>query len=316
MDVAVVGAGVLGLTCAVRLAEAGHRVKVTTAAAPADTTSAVAAALWYPYRAWPAESVTRWAARSRTVFAELAADCGTGVLLRAGRELLRSPAPHPWWAAAVPDLRRLTPEELPPGFVDGFGFTAPVIDMSRYLAWLLSRAGSLGVSIVVRRLSTVDDAEGDVVVNCTGLGSREFAGDQSLVPVRGQVVRLANPGLTEWLLDEDDPAGMTYVVPRHDDVVCGGTADVGADSGDPDRAVEAAILSRARALVPALVGAPVVSRGIGYRPTRPTVRVEVEDTARRPLVHCYGHGGAGVTLSWGCADDVVALLPDDQRTIG
>lgn len=303
-DIAVVGAGVAGLTCAVRLAEAGHRVEVSTAVPPAETTSAVAAALWYPYRAWPVEDVTRWAARSRDVFSALAADESTGVLLRSGRELLRSPGPDPWWASAVPDLQRLRASELPAGFVDGFSFVAPVVDMSRYLRWLVTRLESLGVDIVVRRLSTVDDAAGDVVVNCTGLGARDLCGDLSVVPVRGQVVRLANPGLTEWLLDEEDPAGLTYVVPRQDDVVCGGTADVGADSGDPDPAVEAAILARAVALVPELTGLPALSRAVGFRPTRPAVRLERVGR----VVHCYGHGGAGVTLSWGCADDVADLV--------
>ncbi|CAN5260122.1 FAD-dependent oxidoreductase [soil metagenome] len=304
MRVAVVGAGVLGLTCAIRLAEAGHQVSVLTADEPARTTSAVAAALWYPYRAWPLADVTRWAAASRVVFESLAADPATGVLLRNGRELLRSPGPDPWWAAAAPDLRRLAPSELPAGFADGFTFVAPVVDMSRYLAWLLDRTQSLGVSTVLRRLSSVDEADGDVMVNCSGVGARDLVGDSSVVPVRGQVVRLANPGLTDWVLDEQDPAGLTYVVPRRDDVVCGGTADEGAESGAPDPAVEAAILSRAAALVPALAGAPVLSRAVGFRPTRPSVRLEREWR----VVHCYGHGGAGVTLSWGCAEDVRDLL--------
>jgi len=308
MQVAVIGAGVIGLTCAIRLAEAGHRVQVSTATPSAQTTSAVAAALWYPYRAWPAEAVTRWAARSRAVFADLSRDVDTGVLLRSGRELLRAPAPRPWWADAVPELRRLTADERPAGFADGFTFTAPVVDMSRYLTWLHARIEALGVAVVVRRLSTVEDVVGDAVVNCTGLGAREVVGDASLVPVRGQVVRLANPGLTEWLLDEEDPAGLTYVVPRIEDVVCGGTADEGAGSGEPDPVVEARILSRARALVPELADAPVLSRAVGLRPTRPEVRLERENRGGRPVVHCYGHGGAGVTLSWGCAEDVAAQL--------
>ena len=58
--VIVVGAGVVGLSCAVRLLEAGHRVDVVARDLPLETTSAVAAALWYPYRAYPFERVTAW----------------------------------------------------------------------------------------------------------------------------------------------------------------------------------------------------------------------------------------------------------------
>jgi len=306
MRVTVVGAGVVGLTCAVRLAESSHAVSVVTAAEPAGTTSAVAAALWYPFRAGPVEAVTRWAAHSRIVFEGLV---GTGgVLLRRGRELLRTPAPDPWWATAVPDLRRLAPAHLPAGCVDGFSFVAPVVDMGRYLVWLAARLESLDVDVAVRRISDLAEVDGDAIVNCSGLGARELVGDRSLVPVRGQVVRLANPGLTDWVLDEEDPDGLTYVVPRMDDVVCGGTADEGAEAGGVDALVEAAILARARVLCPELADAPVLSRAVAFRPTRPEVRLEREDVAGRPVVHCYGHGGAGVTLSWGCAEDVIALL--------
>lgn len=302
MKVTVVGAGVIGLTCALRLAEAGHAVTIVSAAPSERTTSAVAGALWYPYRAWPLDSVTRWAGRTRRVLAELAADPATGVVVRHGRELLRSAGPEPFWAAAAPDLRRLTAAELPPGYADGFTLSAPVVDMGRYLRWLRRRFVG---DVVVRRVSSLADVGGEVVVNATGLGAAELVGDDALVPVRGQVVRLAAvDGVTEWTLDEEDPAGLTYVIPRLDDVVCGGTVDSGAAEGTIDADTEAAILARCRALVPALADAPVVSRGLGWRPVRPVVRLERIGR----IVHCYGHGGSGVTLSWGCADDVVALV--------
>jgi D-amino-acid oxidase len=151
------------------------------------------------------------------------------------------------------------------------------------------------------------DGDGPIVV-AAGLRSGELTGDRDLVPVRGQVVRLANPGLTEWLLDDEHPDGMTYVIPRGTDVVCGGTDERGNTDLAPDDATERAILARARALVPALRDAPIVSRGVGLRPVRPTVRLDREEHEGRPVISCYGHGGAGVTLSWGCAADVTALV--------
>jgi D-amino-acid oxidase len=126
--------------------------------------------------------------------------------------------------------------------------------------------------------------------------------------VQGQVVRLADPGLAGWLLDEDNPAGLTYVVPRGDDVVVGGTAVEGVTDTEPDPDVETAILERACALVPELRGARVLSRAVGLRPGRPTVRLDRTVVDGRPVIACYGHGGSGVTLSWGCAADVAALV--------
>ena len=66
------------------------------------------------------------------------------------------------------------------------------------------------------------------------------------------------------------------------------------------------MLHRACALVPELEGARVVRHKVGLRPARPEVRLERVGE----VIHCYGHGGAGVTLSWGCADDVVGLAGD------
>ena len=130
--------------------------------------------------------------------------------------------------------------------------------------------------------------------------------DPSLTAVRGQVVRVTAPVVDEWLLDQSDPQRLVYVVPRERDVVLGGTAEEGAEGLEPDPATSAAIRARCAALVPALRDAPVVGVAVGLRPVRPTVRLEAEGR----VVHCYGHGGAGVTLAWGCAGEVAALLAD------
>jgi D-amino-acid oxidase len=308
MTTSVIGGGVIGLTCALELARAGHAVRVLTADPVERTTSAAAAALWFPYRAAPAEAVLRWAATTLGVLTELAADPATGVLLVPGTVVSRTPEPDLWWAPAVPQHRPSTPDELPPGVPAGTRCTLPVADMGRYLAWLLAACRATGVEVEFTRVRRLDEVPGDVVVLAAGLASGPLLGDDSCVPVQGQVVRLADPGLDGWLLDEDNPAGLTYVVPRGADVVVGGTAVDGATSTEPDPAVERAVLDRACALVPALRGAPVLSRTVGLRPGRPTVRLERLDVGGRPVIACYGHGGAGVTLSWGCAADVVLLV--------
>jgi D-amino-acid oxidase len=69
-----------------------------------------------------------------------------------------------------------------------------------------------------------------------------------------------------------------------------------------------AIRERAVAVVPALRHARVVGGAVGLRPARASVRLEAEERSGGTVVHCYGHGGAGVTLAWGCAEEVVALV--------
>jgi D-amino-acid oxidase len=105
-------------------------------------------------------------------------------------------------------------------------------------------------------------------------------------------------------MDDDHPEGMVYVVPRGTDVVCGGTAVDGDESLEPDPDEAERILARCREVVPELAEAPVLGHAVGVRPGRTVVRLEREGD----VVHCYGHGGAGVTLSWGCADEVVGLV--------
>ena len=293
MRVVVVGAGVVGLTTAVCLRSLGVEADVVARDAPDATTSAVAAALWYPYRALPADRVTAWSAAT---YAELARLAGrAGVRMLAGTEVVDPDAPDPWWREAVPDLRRAAA---------GLRFTAPVIDMSVHLPWLAERLCALGGSIERRAVGSLDELDADAVVNCAGLGARELAGDGTLTAVRGQIVRVAAPDVTEWLVDQREPERLVYVVPRERDVVLGGTAQEGDEDRAPDPATTDAIRARCAEMVPAVRDAPIVSVAVGLRPARPSVRLEADGR----VVHCYGHGGAGVTLAWGCAVEVAALL--------
>jgi D-amino-acid oxidase len=295
--VLVIGAGVIGLTAAVRLREAGIDAHVVAREPPAETTSAVAAAVWYPYLALPRERVTAWSARTYTVLAGLADVARSGVRMRRGTEIAAPDAPEPWWRGAVPDFARTD---------EGFRFTAPVADMSEHLPWLVDRLGDLGGTLRRAAVGSLEQAlaEAPVVVNCAGLGAAELAGDRALRPVRGQVVYVEAPAVAEWLVDDVDGGAPAYVVPRERDVVCGGTAEEGEWDRTPDPATAEAILKRCAARVPALRGARVLGGAAGLRPVRPAVRLEADG----PVIHCYGHGGAGVTLGWGCAEEVVELV--------
>src|SRR4051794_23197535 len=133
--VLVVGAGVIGLTAAIRLREAGVAADVVARDPPAATTSAVAAALWYPYRAFPRERVAGWSARGFEVMRALADEPGSGVRMRWGSERVAPGAPDPWWRDAVPTFARTE---------DGWRFAAPVADMSVHLPWLVRRLEALG----------------------------------------------------------------------------------------------------------------------------------------------------------------------------
>jgi D-amino-acid oxidase len=307
--IVVVGCGVAGLSCAVLLAEAGHAVEIWAAALPPRTTSNVAAAFWYPYQAFPRERALRWAGVSYRRFVALAGRPETGIRLRRLVDLYREPVAEPWWADAVPEHTRLAPDERPAGFAEAFAFASPVVDTRFYLPWLMQRFAAAGGTVVERRLQRFDEAlaRAPVVFNCTGLGARTLASDPEVFPIRGQLVHVLAPQITDIVLDEHGPDGLTYMVPRGDHCVLGGTSEPHDDDTAPRPADSAGIVERCARIDPRLRNAPRLAEVVGLRPGRSSVRVEAEPHGDGLVVHDYGHGGAGVTLSWGCAEEAVGL---------
>jgi D-amino-acid oxidase len=152
-----------------------------------------------------------------------------------------------------------------------------------------------------------------VVVNCTGIGARDLTDDTDLHPVRGQVVR-AEPGITARFFGaEEAPGGLAYIIPHADCTVLGGTDDTDAWDLTPDPRVAEAILARCAVLEPAVARARVLGHAAGLRPVRSAVRLEAERRADGVVVHHYGHGGSGVTFSWGCAEDAARLVETAMR---
>ena len=305
-DVIVVGGGIIGLTAACRLRERGADVTVWTSDDLHRTVSAVAAAAWYPSRTAFDQRVLAWAAATYDQFHRDAFERVPGVLVRETRNLERSGATgEPWWAPAARGVRYLPAE---PPWTREVRFRAPLVEMGTYLPWLRERLLAAGVRVVRRRIDRLEEAlvEAPVVVNATGLAAGALCGDPDVLPARGQIVLVANTGIYTSVRDEGGPG--TYVHPRSRDVVLGGTWQEGDWSTTPDPATRDAILDRCRALVPELAGAPVVGERVGLRPVRRGgPRVEAEKWPGGTVVHAYGHGGAGMTLAWGCADEVAAL---------
>jgi D-amino-acid oxidase len=306
MQILVIGAGVAGLSSALRLAEAGHAVHVRARERPPETTSAVAAAIWYPYLAEPADRVREWAGVTLREFVRLAADPATGIVLRDGLEVFRHPVDDPPWASVVPGFRRAVRNELPPGYADGYAMRLPVIDMSVYLRWLERRLLASGAGITQRTVCSLGEigGEADLVVNCSGLGARDLCHDHELFGVRGQVIVVEAPAVSQFRIDD---ATVTYIIPRLRDVVLGGTAEDHVYDTRIDAASAASIRAHCERLNPLVSNAPARAHKVGIRPCRPSVRLERERLDGMPVVHNYGHGGAGVTLSWGCADEVASF---------
>jgi len=198
--------------------------------------------------------------------------------------------------------------EMPDDFLHGFSFLTWMVEMPKYLEYLRQTFAGYG-NITLRNVRSLDEAfaDHDLVVNCSALGSRDIAGieDKSVYPVAGQIVQIPRTIERTILFDTES---VTYIVPRGDNTILGSTAQKNLYDRTPVAETTDDIVKRCRAFFPNVANKEIQEEKVGLRPARSVVRLEAEDMpGGKRLIHNYGHGGAGVTLSWGCANDVVAL---------
>jgi D-amino-acid oxidase len=312
-DVLVVGAGVTGLTTAIRLSESGRSVRVISEHDSLFTTSAAAGASWSP-SVVEDPRMLEWARTSRVMFEQLAGyGPRTGVRLVRGLETDVRPIDPPIWAVEIPDFQMCGPASLPPGYATGWQYTIPVVSMLTYLAYLKEWLKRRGVTVEIGRVTSFAAWAGAAraIVNCTGLSSRDLVPDAEVYPTRGQLLVVRNldiDGIDQFFQDNPIGSDLTYFFPHGDHVVLGGCAVEHAADLEPDPDIAEGILKRCGAIDPRLLRMRKIEDRVGLRPTRATVRLERDDRGGFTVVHNYGHSGNGVTLSWGCAEEVCQLL--------
>lgn len=345
--VAIVGGGVSGLTCGVHFAERGHRTVIFAKEIGQQTTSGAAAALWFPYDVEPANKVIPWALETFRTLMNFARDSDSGVSMIELRQFSRTEQIQiPKWAIPLgarrlsssvmssgdkngvageaatstgrPEAERtgseriISLDRMPAEFATGFALNVPLMDTTIYLDYLASRFleadGQIIENMSFEKLEDVDP-KSDLVINCAGIGARELVHDADLEPHRGQVAIVPRIKRLRYAVVCDDTPLM-YAIPRTNDCVFGGTNELSDNLAVDDATTTRIVAECARTL--RLEKPDVLVERVGLRPFRKSgVRVERTGLSDgRTVVHNYGHGGAGFTLSWGCADEVFQLASD------
>ncbi|KAG6547852.1 hypothetical protein Mapa_010671 [Marchantia paleacea] len=229
---------------------------------------------------------------------------------------------------------------------DAYQHLAPVIDTDQYMRWLTCRVVSLGAELRhAESMHCLLDIEAellhqfkaDAIINCTGLGAIVTAADDNVYPLRGCLIRVKNDGSSMPKVSkalcvphDDSKAGtgnsedLVFIVPRSEEVlILGGSVEPnewGLDLNLDNSALVRAMLDRCVKFLPGLKNAELIDDypvAVGLRPFRKgNVRVEAaggpsNKLSRRSgsrIVHNYGHGGSGFTLSHGFAEEVVQIV--------
>lgn len=306
----IIGAGISGLSTAWMIDKNKYDITIVAANFSPDITSNRAAAFWFPYHIRNDNRGIRWCNESYDAYAAFSHNKDTGVSMQVLTKALRKGIDDEEknWVDFLPEgiSKMLSPQATPPEYDVIYEVTVPLIETQIFLPWLTNQLKAVGVQFHQKKITDLYayQHQYNIVFNCSALGSRLLCKDDTIIPVRGQVGLLAtNADAALFYLDNETPL---YIVPRKDALIIGGTYEenISTDNTEPDTINR--LLENAYAVFPELRKREVIGSWAGLRPVRPTVRVEREQDTN--IIHNYGHGGSGFTLSFGTAKEAVSLI--------
>ncbi len=248
--VAVLGCGIMGLTSARLLQDRGYAVTIYTRDLPPDTTSNVAGGQWSPFTVSTAGQTTpeydsQFEDAARRSHRRYQALVGPRYGVRWIENYVPRGAPGSPPISPIADLyfdeAEFGPGEHPFHTPYLRRFTTMLIEPGILLPRLMDEFHLRGGRVAVRELMSLEEVltlPEPRVVNCTGLGARELFGDPELTPIKGQLVVL----LPQPEVDYITLAGASYMFPRSDGILLGGSQEVGEWSTEPTPPVVARIL--------------------------------------------------------------------------
>jgi glycine/D-amino acid oxidase-like deaminating enzyme len=247
--VAVIGAGVMGLSTARLVQDAGFPVTIYTAALPPDTTSNIAGGQIEPYAVFDEDKVTpAFLDQFKRAFdyswRRFQIMVGDDYGIRWLPTYVERDSPEAQLLDTFPPVNRmLTPAEHPFPWTSALRYDTMYVETGRYLRQMTRDVQIAGGKIEVRRFASPADLAAlpeTLIFNCTGLGSRDLFDDQEMRPARGQLAILEPQPEVRYAIT----GGPGYMFPRPDGILLGGTFELDEFDPTPNPATIARMVAR------------------------------------------------------------------------
>lgn len=307
-SVTVVGSGIVGLTAACSLQEAGFNVKLISKESYENTLSNKVGAIWFPFEIQPKEKTNAWASLTYKRY-QSEVKPGNGVSFIPFLTAYTAES-NTEWTKQLPEgtVRKAAKEELPKGIQNAFISLVPLAEPPLYLPYLFRTFLENGGTYAERKISSLQELAGldNLVINCTDLGAKKLCNDDELQPMRGQILRCKKMNVVSFA-ETTRKAGLSYIINRTTDCIIGGTDYENDWNENIEQHDTDLILGRLKDFELCPETPEIIEILTGLRPCRSNVRFEF-DVIYKNIFHNYGHGGAGFTVAWGCAIELAEIL--------